>query len=103
MRDLLLGQESLRLRKGRTRGETRRRQEMAMTAIDKAVCVLGRQARDVQEDAWALLAEAPQDSGKYGVSVPLGTLMRQVEKAPESNAAIEKCEYWELWLESDRT
>ena len=77
-----------------------------MTAIDEAVCTLGQQsqqARHVQENAWALLAEAPHDSEKCGVSVPPGTLMRQVEKAPESYAAIEKSEYRELWLESDRT
>ena len=29
--------------------------------------------------------------------------MREVEKAPELNAAIERSEYRELWLESDRT
>ena len=50
LRDFLPGQESSRLREGRTRGETRRLQEMAMTAIDEAVCALGQQARDVQED-----------------------------------------------------
>ena len=29
--------------------------------------------------------------------------MREVEKAPELSATIEKSEYRELWLESDRT
>ena len=29
-----------------------------MTAIDEAVCTLGRQALDVQDDGWVLLAEA---------------------------------------------
>ena len=102
LRDFLPGQESCPLREGRTRGETRRLQEMAMKAIDEAVCAHCGQARDVQEDAWALIAEAPQDSGKCGVSVPLGTLMRGVEKAAESNAAVEKSECRELWLGSDR-
>ena len=87
--DFLPGQESSRLSEGRTRGETRRLQEMATTAIDEAVCALCQQAREVQEDVWALLAEAPQDSGKCGVSVPLGTLMRRDDKTPKPNAAIE--------------
>ena len=72
-----------------------------MAVIDEAVCALDRQARDVQKDDWALLAKAPQYSGKCGISVPLGTLMREVEEAPESNAAIEKSEYRELWMESN--
>lgn len=29
--------------------------------------------------------------------------MREVEKAPESNAAVQRSEYRELWLKSDRT
>ena len=40
---------------------------------------------------------------KVGFSVPLGTLIREAEKVPESNAAIEKPEYREMWLKSDRT
>ena len=72
LRDFLPGRESARLREGRTRGEARRLQEMATTAIDEAVCALGQQARDVQDDAWVLLAEDPQDSGECGVFVPLG-------------------------------
>ena len=99
----LLVRKYSRLREGRTRGETQRLQEMAMTTIDETVCALGQQARDVQGGVWALLAEAPQDSGKCGVSTPLGTAIREVEKATESNAAIDKSEYRELWLKSDRT
>ena len=63
-REFLPDQESSRLREGRTRGDTRRLQEMAMTTSDEAVYAVGQQgqqALDVQEDYWALLAEAPQD------------------------------------------
>ena len=64
-----------------------------MAAIDEAVCALGQQARDVPEGAWALLVEAPRNSGNCDVSASLGTLTREFEKAPaESNAAIEKSE-----------
>ena len=44
-----------------------------MTAVDEAACVLGRQEHGVQDDAWVLLAEAPQCPGKRGASVMLGT------------------------------
>ena len=40
VRDFLPVQGSSRLREGSTRGETRRLQEMAMMAIDEAVCAL---------------------------------------------------------------
>ena len=83
LRDFLPGQEFSRLGEGRTRGETRRLQEMAATAIDEAVCTYGQQAHDVREDAWALLAEAPfVRLREVWCFCALGTMMRKVEKAP---------------------
>ena len=67
-------------RGARERRDAMSTQENTMTAIAEAVCALGRQARGVQGDAWALLAEASHDWGKCGASVPrlMGTLMREV-------------------------
>lgn len=48
----------------------------------------------------ALLAKALQHSGKRGVSAPPGTLMREIDKPPESHSGVQKFEYHELLLQA---
>lgn len=48
-------------------GEMRRLQETTMPVFDEAVCIRSQQEREVQDDAWAILAAARFDKIQGGV------------------------------------